>query len=218
MNLGNLQRQLMFRNYSQVEISIERAPARCAASGARFRGNVVRGQGRPDRCATLKSTLRQGRRQIAAEFFDKVDGYARVDPSLAIEKRRFIVHGNDCAVPDIRVQIQAPGAIAPKADEFLRRDVIAGKRERYDETGAVHREEQLTAIGMIVGAPDQSAFTSVIRRRCGNLFRPIAPTEQVAVADGIVRRVERFSMPPKFEQSFGYTPLIARVGVDLTPA
>ena len=141
-----------------------------------------------------------------------------MDPSLAIEKRRFVVHGNDCAVPDIRVQIQAPGAIAPKADEFLRRDVIAGKRERYDETGAVHREEQLTAIGMIVGAPDQSAFTSVIRRRCGNLFRPIAPTEQVAVADGIVRRVERFSMPPKFEQSFGYTPLIARVGVDLTPA
>jgi hypothetical protein len=83
---------------------------------------------------------------------------------------------------------------------------------------AAERIEELTAVRMIIGTPDQSAFAQPVRGTAHRLFRPVAPAEEIAVADGIVSGVQRLAFPAKSEQAFGYAALVARILIDWTPA
>ena len=67
--------------------------------------------------------------EITAEFRNEVDRDAGVHPSLAIEKLRLVIERHHRAVPHIRVQVERAAAIAPEADELLRRDVVSRQRE-----------------------------------------------------------------------------------------
>src|SRR5438094_319808 len=53
----------------------------------------------------------------------------------------------------------------------------------------MQRIEQLAAIGMVIGAPDQHSSPRFCRTLGGRLFRPVAPGEEAAVADGVVAGV-----------------------------
>ena len=67
---------------------------------------------------------------------------------------------------------------------------------------------------MVVGAPDQRAFTRTGRTVGGGLLRPVAPAEQVAVTDGVVARVQRLALPGELEQPLGDAALVAGVLID----
>src|SRR5271166_254657 len=71
---------------------------------------------------------------------------------------------------------------------------------------------------MIIGAPYQRPMTRFHWPAGGRLFRPIAPAEQIAVADGVVPRAEGLTSPPELEDSFGDPALISRILVDRSPA
>src|ERR1700733_12222391 len=71
---------------------------------------------------------------------------------------------------------------------------------------------------MVIGAPHESPLARPGRAVACRLFRPIAPAEQIAVADGVVARVKRFALPPELEEPFGDAALIARIVVDRAPA
>ena len=77
-----------------------------------------------------------------------------MDAPLAIKKFGLIVERYDCTVPNIRMQIKTPAAVAPKSDEVIRRYIVSGKGERYNETLAVERVKELASVGMVVGAPN----------------------------------------------------------------
>src|ERR1700730_16643537 len=140
-----------------------------------------------------------------------------MDATLAVEEFRMIVERHDGAVPDVRVDVEATTAVAPEGYELLRSDVVSRQGERHDKALAIQRIKELAAIRVIVGAPDQRALAqSTGAAGCG-LFRPCTPTEEIAVADGVVPGVERVALPAELEQSFGHPPLIARIVVDRSP-
>src|ERR1700730_16971516 len=159
----------------------------------------------------------QGRGEVAAAFLDEVERNTGMDATLAVEEFRMIVERHDGAVPDVRVDVEPATAVAPKGHELLRTDVVSRQGERHDKALAIQRIKELAAIRVIVGAPDQRTFAhSTGATRCG-LFRPRAPAEEIAVADGVVPGVERVALPAELEQSFGHTALIARILVDRSP-
>src|SRR6516162_1903871 len=96
--------------------------------------------------------------EITAEFRNEVDRDAGVHPSLAIEKLRLVIERHHRAVPHIRVQVERAAAIAPEADELLRRDIVTRQCQRHYEALALERIEELAAVGMIVGTPDEGAL------------------------------------------------------------
>ena len=61
-------------------------------------------------------------------------------------------------MPNVRVDVEAAAAVAPEGDEPLRRHVVAGQRQGNDEGLPLQGIEQLPAIGVIVGPPDERAF------------------------------------------------------------
>src|SRR5215469_5259703 len=78
--------------------------------------------------------------------------------------------------------------------------------------------KELTAVGVVVGAPDQRTLATGTVALGGRLFRPRAPAKQVTVADGVVAGIERVAFPFELEQSFGDTALVAGVAVDRAPS
>src|SRR4029077_18260005 len=122
------------------------------------------------------------------------------------------------AVPDVRMDVQAAVTIAPEGDEALRGHVVPRQCERHDEALAVQGIEELTAVGVIVGAPDECTLTSLATAVGARFFRPVAPAEEVAVTDGVIARVQRLALPGKLEQALGHAALVAGIRVDGTPA
>src|SRR6516162_8699716 len=141
-----------------------------------------------------------------------------MNPALPVEKFRVILMRHDGAMPDIRVDVEAPAAVAPEAGELLRRHVIAGQRQGHQEALAVQGKEQLPAIGMVIGPPDEGLLPLASRAAGGGLLRPVAPAEEIAVADRIVAGVESLALPPELEQAGGHAALIAGIEVDRPPA
>src|SRR5262249_25774447 len=88
----------------------------------------------------------------------------------------------------------------------------------HHEALAIQRKEQLAAVGVVVGTPDERALARAAVRLRGRLLRPVTPAEQVAVAHGVVARVQRLALPGELEQALGHAPLITGVLVDGTPA
>src|SRR3984893_9395473 len=156
--------------------------------------------------------------QVAAELLDEVDRDARVDATLAVQKLRLIGERHDRSVPDVRMQIKAAATVAEEGDESIRRDVVAWQCKRYHEPLAVERVEELAAVGVIVGTPDQGALAHPARGAGRLLFGPVAPTEQVAVADCIVARVQSLALPAELEQAFDHAALVAAVRIDRAPS
>ena len=148
----------------------------------------------------------------------EVDRDAGVDATLAVQEGRLVGVRREGAVPDVRADVEAVPTVAPEGDERLGRHVIAGRRERDDEALAVHREDQLAAVGMVVGAPDQRPLAGSRRPVGDGFLGQAAPAEEVAVADGVVARKERVAAPGELEEPLGHPALIARVGVHRAPA
>src|SRR5215469_1192397 len=141
-----------------------------------------------------------------------------MDAALAVEKLSMVIPRNNRAVPDVRMDVEAALAVAPKAGEFVRCDIVSRERERHHKALAIQRVEELAAVRMIVRSPDESALARYRRAIGSRLFGPSAPGEEVRVADRVVARVKRLALPPEFEEALGDTTLVARIVVDRPPA
>ena len=108
-----------------------------------------------------------------------------MDAALAIEELCMVVKRHDRTVPDIGMDIEPTAPVAPKRPEILRFHIVPRQCQRHDKTLAVQRIKQLAAIGVIIGPPDQRALTRSAWSLTRRLFRPVAPAEEVAVADGV---------------------------------
>src|SRR5215831_17911265 len=136
---------------------------------------------------------------------------------LAIEELCLVIERHDRSVPDVRVEIERAATVAPEGNEFLRRHIITGQGERNDEALAPEGMEQLAAVGVVIGAPDERAFPLFLAALARRFLRPVAPAEQVAVAHGVVARVERLALPFKLEQPLSHSALVAGVLIDRAP-
>ena len=111
-------------------------------------------------------------REVAAEFLCEIDRYTGVDTALAVQELGMVVERHDRAVPDVRMDVEPAAAVTPERDELLRCHIVPRQGERHDETLAMQRIEQLAAIGMVIGAPDQRLLPQFCRAVGGRLFRP----------------------------------------------
>src|SRR5438045_3125323 len=94
-------------------------------------------------------------REVAAEFLCEIDRYTSVDTALSVQEFGMLVERHDCPVPNVWMNIKPAAAVTPERDELLRCHIVPRQCERHDETLAMQRIEQLPAIGMVIGAPDQ---------------------------------------------------------------
>src|SRR5206468_3476739 len=125
-------------------------------------------------------------REVAAEFLCEVDRDTGVDTALPVQQLGTVVKRHDRPVPNVWMDIKSAAAVTPERDELLWCHIVARQCERHDKTLAMQRIEQLAAIRMVIGAPDQRLLPRSCRAVGGRLFRPIAPGEEVAVAYGVV--------------------------------
>jgi hypothetical protein len=120
--------------------------------------------------------------EVAAEFLGEIDRDAGMDAALPVEEPSFVVERDDGAVPNVRMNVEATAAVAPERDELFRCHVIARQGQRNDKALFMKRIEQLAAVGMVIGAPDQRLPPRPARALGCGFFRPIAPAEQITVA------------------------------------
>src|SRR5579863_6428111 len=117
------------------------------------------------------------RREIAAELFDEIDRDAGMNTALTVEELRLLVQRHDRPVPYVGVEVEAAAAVAPESHELFRSYIVSRRRQRNDETLSVERIEELTAVRMVVRAPDQGALAQSVAGTRRGLFRPVAPAE-----------------------------------------
>jgi len=110
--------------------------------------------------------------EVAAEFLCEIDRYSRVDSALSVQEFGLVVERHDRAVPNIWMNIKPAAAVTPERDELLWCHIVPRQGERHDETLVMQRIEQLAAIGMVIGAPDQRLLPQFCRAVGGRLFRP----------------------------------------------
>ena len=116
------------------------------------------------------------------------------------------------------MEVETLAAIAVEADELVRRQIVAGQGERHDERAALLGEEQLAAVGMIVGVPHQDARAVGLFDFFRRLLGIAGPADQIAVVDRLVLAVEHVALPIEGELALGRTAFIAGIGVDRPPA
>src|ERR1700719_30637 len=109
-------------------------------------------------------------REVAAEFLCEVDRDTGVYTALAVQELGMIVKRHDRPVPNVRMDIKPATAVTPERDEPLRCHIVPRQCERHDKTLAVQRIEELAAIGMVIGAPDQRLLPRSCRAVGGRLF------------------------------------------------
>src|SRR5258706_7417592 len=164
-----------------------------------------------------RSRATHRRCQIAAELLDEIDRDAGMDAPLPVEELGLVVQRYDRSVPHIGMQVQAAATLAPERQKLFWCYFVSRQRQRHHETLPVEGIEELTAVGVIVRAPDQGALTRSAGGPNGGLFRPIAPAEQVAVAHRVVSRVQGPVLPAKLEQTLGHAALIDAILVHRAP-
>src|ERR1700745_2804245 len=71
---------------------------------------------------------------------------------------------------------------------------------------------------MIIGPPNQGALARRMDHVFTRLFGPSAPSEEIAVTDRIVARVEHLALPPEFEYALRDPALSGGIGIDRAPA
>jgi len=126
--------------------------------------------------------------------------------SLAIQELGGIGERYHGAVPDVRMDVETAAPVAIKRDKLFRPYLVARQRQRHDKTLAMQRIKHLAAVGVVIGAPDQRPLARPERPVGSRLLRPIAPSEQIGVADRIVARVKRLALPGKFEDASTVPP------------
>ena len=73
--------------------------------------------------------------------------------SLPIEEPLGILDGKNALMPDIRVNIETPAAVAPECHDPSGVDIVTGQRDRDDKGFPVDRMEELTAVRMTGTSP-----------------------------------------------------------------
>ena len=121
--------------------------------------------------------------------------------------------GEHAFVPDVRMNVEALAPVEAEAHEFRGFDVVTRQRERDQKGLPVEREEELSAVRMVVRMPQQDPLrrSRVIGIGALGIF---AVREDVVAADGRVAPVEDVTFPFADERAFGRTALIAGVGID----
>ena len=91
--------------------------------------------------------------EVAAEFSEEVAG---VDSTLSVVEDRLISQREDRLVPDPGVSrhIERP--------EVGGGHVVTGRGDQGDEPGAIPGEEELPAVGMVIGLVGQDAIGDVV--------------------------------------------------------
>ena len=138
--------------------------------------------------------------------------------ALSVQELGMVIERHDRPMPNAWMNIKPAAAVTPERNELLRCHVVPRQSERHDKTLAMQRIEQLAAIGMVIGAPDQRLLPLFRGAVGGRLFRPIAPGEEVAVAYSVVPSLKGLAFPPELEHSFGDASLIPGILVNRSPA
>lgn len=61
-------------------------------------------------------------------------------------------------VPDFGVDVESVVAVDKEAHELVRSDVVAGPGEGNEKRATIEREEELSAVGVVIGVPKQQPF------------------------------------------------------------
>src|SRR5262245_25453007 len=110
------------------------------------------------------------------------------------------------------MNVQAPITREAKADELLWRDVVTGKGQRHEERTAVEREEQLSAVWVVIRVPEHHAPRRIRVIFSGHLGR-LREREDVVAVYRLVPAIQDVAAPRAREDPFGGTALVARAGV-----
>ncbi len=121
-------------------------------------------------------------------------------------------------MPDVGVDIEAAAAVEIERDELLRLQIVAGQGQGNDEGRGIQRKEELPAVGMIIGMPEQHARPVGIRLRLRGLERILRPAQKILIAHGVVPPVENLAFPPEGEDTLGGAAFVPGADVDLAPA
>ena len=136
---------------------------------------------------------------------------------LSVETPMFSTDGKNAFVPYIRMNIQALSPGESETHEVLRLHIITGQSQ-WSQKGFVHLgEEQLPAIWMIVGVPDQQfLWRAIVIFFCLRRIRCVA--QNVMPVDRIISSVKDITLPFADEDSFRRTAFITAVGINWSPA
>src|SRR6185503_7178443 len=161
--------------------------------------------------------VRDRRLEEASELAREVDRHARVHGSLLVEEALRAARAEHAFVPHPRMNIEALVTAEAKADELLRRHVVAGPGERHVERPALERKEELPSVRMIVGVPEHHA-SGPMRVILARQLRRLRIGQDVVSVDGLVAAVQDVATPLAHEHAFGRAALIAGACVDRTSA
>src|SRR5262249_34977817 len=177
-------------------------------------GTGIRGVPRRWDVWELGAGAAQRNGEVAAELLGEVDRDAGMHAALAVEQLDLVLERDDRAGPDAWMDVEAATSVAQEGRELPRRHAVTRQRQRHGEGLALDRPEHLTAVGMIVGAPQQRVLAWHGRAAGARLLGKFAPAEKVAIVDRLVAGIERVAAPPAGEDAFGDAALVAGVLVD----
>src|SRR5262249_2170257 len=142
---------------------------------------------------------------------------AGVDLALLVEEAAALGEREHALMPDLGMDVEAAAAVEIEGDELLRAKVIARHGERHDEGRPIQREEELAAIGMIIGVPEQQLGPLAVQPRLRGPRGLLRPAEEIGVAHRVVAAIEHLALPPEGEHALGGAALIARIAIHLAP-
>jgi hypothetical protein len=113
--------------------------------------------------------------------------------------------------------VESLSAVDTETDELLRCHRITGQGQRHAEGSTVKREEQLSAVGMIVCVPQDHALRQVGVVYARELCR-LGIRQNVMAVDGFVAAVKDVASPFADEHAFGGSALVAGIRIDRSAA
>jgi len=143
--------------------------------------------------------------QQASKFSREIDRYARMHGSLAVKEALRAGNCEHTLVPDIRVDIQACAAVEREGHKFFRRNIVPRERKRDYKWFAFERPEELSAVRVIVGMPQEDAFRRP-RMLLVRLMWLFAVPEHIVTSDRRVVPIEDVATPVGVEFTFNGAP------------
>ena len=144
------------------------------------------------------SGVSQRNAQKYPEFFGQVAADPGVDLALFIVEPGPVRQREDAFVPDVRVDVEATTAVNVERDKVIQLHVVAGKCQWSDERRSIEREEQLAAVGVVVGVPQDHPLSRP-GGRCGGEARIGRPSQDVLMFHRVVPATQDLALPPEFE-------------------
>ena len=148
----------------------------------------------------------------AIELAREVDRHPGVHGALLVKEALPSAGGEHAFVPDAGVDVQALVAGKAEADESLGRDVITRQGQRDVKGLAVQREEELTAVRVVIGMPKQhpAGLTAMI---VAGLWRVGGVRQDVVSGDRFILPVKNVALPIADENALRGAGFIAGVFV-----